>query len=155
MKIKRLALIAALAVALAGVGAAQSWYMSQAFLATGVSCGTSASVVNGTDFGSAAVRVSFIGQPSIGALTVTFTRAAGSSTATVDFYFQVSYDGGTTYSDYIEPFSVETGHAAISGTTVRVTKPILLYGVSHIRLYKITNNDGSNALTVCNAAISM
>jgi hypothetical protein len=139
---------------LAVLASGQSWWKSEAFLATAVNCNASATVTNGVDFTSATVRASYIGRPSVGAISVTFTRAAGSATLTVDFYFQASYDNGTTWADYIESFSVETGHAVLSGTTVKVTKPINLYGVSHLRLSKIVNNDTANNLTACNATFS-
>ena len=90
---------------------------------------------------------------------MTFTRSAG-STSTVDFYFQVSYDNGTTFSDYHDPvsdadyISIATNHAVISGNIVRVTRIISIAGISHIKLAKITNNDASNALTLCNATVS-
>jgi hypothetical protein len=91
---------------------------------------------------------------------MTFTRAAGSATLTVDYYFQVSYDGGTTWADFHDPIadadylSVIAGHAVISGTTVRVSRIIPLNGVSHIRFSKVINNDTANALTAVNATIS-
>ena len=159
MKIKQAVLTAILALFVVGVCGAQSWWTSQAFLATGVSCGTSASVVNDTDFASGLVRISYIGRPATAALTVTFTRVTGSS-LTVEFYFQVSYDGGTTWSDFHDPvsdadyFSVATNHAAVTGNVVRVTRVTNLSGISHIRLSKITNNDTAVALTACNATVS-
>lgn len=160
MNIRRIVLAGILILALVGIGGAQSWWTSQDFLATGVSCGTSASVVNQTGFGSATVRVSYIGRPSTATLTMTFTRAAGSATLTADFYFQVSYDNGTTWADFHDAvsdadyLSIITGHAVVSGTTVRVSRIISIAGISHIRLAKITNNDSANALTLCNATVS-
>jgi hypothetical protein len=88
-----------------------------------------------------------------GLLTVTFTRAAGSA-STVDFYFQISYDRGTTWADFIQTIEVATNHSVISGTTVRVSEPIDLRGISHIRWSKVTNNDVANALTAVNVTIS-
>jgi hypothetical protein len=159
MKIKGIVLATILVLAVAVTGGAQSWWATQNFLASGVACGTSTTITNGTNFGSGAIRVSYLGRPSTVALTVTFTRVTGSA-STVEFYFQVSYDNGTTYSDFHDPvsdadyFSVATNHAAVTGNVVRVTRITSLAGVSHIRLHKIVNNDSSVALTACNASVS-
>jgi hypothetical protein len=118
-----------------------------------------ATKVNVTDFTSASVKVSEEKGARMALLTMTFTRAAGSA-STVDFYFQVSYDGGTTWADFNDPIadaeyhSLATNHAVLSGTTVRVSRIIHLAGVSHIRLAKVVNGDGGNNLTAVNATLS-
>jgi hypothetical protein len=129
---------------------------NKAFLATAVACNASTTLVNGVGFTS----LERTGFGSAALLTLTFARAVGSASLAVDFYFQVSYDGGTTWSDFHDAvsdaayFSVLTGHAVVTGTTVRVSRTIILSGVSHIRLSQIVNNDTVNNLTACNATIS-
>ena len=92
-------------------------------------------------------------------ITVTFARAAGSASK-VSFYFQVTYDAGITWTDFVEPISglecieVATNHGIINGTTVRVTQAFFVPMVNRIRLAKIVNGDGSNALTAINATLS-
>lgn len=128
------------------------------FIATAISMTASKTAVNGTDFTSKALPAQI--EPW-SLLTITFTRAAGSA-STVTFTFQVSYDGGTTWANFIDPltgletyFAIATNHAVISGTTVAVSKPIRLSGVTHIRLQSIVNADSSNALTLVNATLSV
>jgi hypothetical protein len=122
------------------------------FLDTGIALNAGITKVNGTDFNSLE-RKAFAGK-STGLITMTFTRAAGSG-STVDFYFQVSFDGGTTWADYIESIGIATNHSVISGTMVTVSKPINLGGISHIRWSKVVNNDVSNNLTAVNATLSI
>ena len=132
---------------------------TQAFTAA-FSLAASGTATNGTEFTSAEVKVSEERGAKIALLTLTFTRAAGSATLTVDYYFQVSYDGGTTWADFHDPIadadylSVIAGHAVLSGTTVRVSRIIPLNGVSHIRFSKVINNDTVNNLTAVNAILS-
>ncbi len=153
MNIKRMAVAVALILALAGMANAQSWWKSEAFMAAGVSCGAGATIVNQTGFGSGIVRVSYTGRPSVGCITVTFTRTTGTASL-VDFEFQASYDNGTTWTTaaYVT-VSVAT-NALASSNVVYYSVPVYVYGVSHLRLSRIVNNDGSTALTVCNAYFS-
>lgn len=132
----------------------QSWSRSDYFMASGVSCGAGATLVNQTGFASLIIRASYPGMPSTGALTITFTRTTGTS-ATVDFEFQASYDNGVTWttSAYVT-VSIPTNSLAASDV-VRYTAPINVYGVSHLRLSRIVNNDGATALTACNATFSL
>jgi hypothetical protein len=152
---KKTILILAL-IAFAVLPMRATYNYNKAFLVTAVNCAASTTVVNGTEFTSATQG----GFGNAGLLTLTFTRAAGSATLAVDFYFQVSYDNGTTWADLHDAvsdadyLSVLTGHAVVTGTTVRVSRTIILNGVSHIRLSKIVNNDSGNNLTACNATIS-
>jgi hypothetical protein len=121
----------------------------QIFLDTAVAVNAGATADNGAEFTSKERPV----PAAHGLLVVTFTRAAG-STATVDFYIQVSFDGGDTWSTPGDfgTFSVPTNTKAVSNV-VRTAKLIYLYGVSHVRLWEIHNNDSEN-LTACNAGIS-
>jgi hypothetical protein len=140
-------------LALVALPAASDFNHNGKFVATDIATiAAGATAVNVSNFTASEIKV-----PMNQALvTIYFTITTGSATLTVDFYFQVSYDGGTTWADYVEYFSVESGHAAITGTTVRVAKPITLIGVSHIRLSKIVNNDVTSGhdLTAVNAVIS-
>lgn len=88
-------------------------------------------------------------------LTCIFTPA-GTSTSTVDFYFQVSYDGGTTWAalDDGALFEIQTDVPAITGSIVRVYGPVNVRGASHIRWSKVDNNDAVNALTLVNVILS-
>jgi len=133
-----------------------SWQNNRPFLAAGVSCGVSTTLVNGTGFTSNELAITLAGYDVInnGLLNITFTAAAGSA-LTVDFEFQVSYDGGTTWTTaYYVRIQTPTNETAVTNV-VRVSKPIYLYGISHIRLYRIVNNDDANNLTVCNASMSL
>jgi len=143
---KKLFLICLLVLAVSASGAQ---YYNANFLDTAVAVNAGITSVNGTDFASKERPTS----NNAGLITITFTRAAGSA-STVNFYFQVSFDGGTTWSDYIESISIETQHSVISGTTVRVSKPVNLWGISYMRLSKIVNGDTANNLTAVNATIS-
>lgn len=133
----------------------QSWAFTKDFLDTAEDVGTNTVAENGAgnEFISNEVWVSRRGYGSIALITCEFTRAAGSS-STVDFYFQVSYDDGTTWSDY-DKVEIPTNTTVISGTTVRVSYVFHTSGASHWRLSVIDNNDASNALTACNASISV
>lgn len=130
-----------------------AWSKKIDFLSTAVSCGISTTLVNATGFNSAEINATFPPPFAIAALTVIFTRTTGTA-AEVDFEFQVSYDGGTTWSTaYYVKISVPTNETAVSNV-VRVTKEVQFYGISHVRLYRIVNNDGATALTACNATLS-
>jgi hypothetical protein len=155
---KTILILALVVLAAIPIGAAYNY--SKLFITAGVSCNASSTVNNdGKDFTS--INVGPIpNDVNTALLTLTFTRATGSATLAVDFYFQVSYDNGTTWADLHDAvsdadyLSVLTGHAVVTGTTVRVSRTIILNGVSHIRLSKIVNNDSGNNLTACNATIS-
>ena len=132
----------------------QSYHEHENFLVSATSVNAGATAVNGTNFTSRNVRVSRLGYGSVAAITVTFTRSAGSS-STVDFEFQVSFDNGTTWSTaYYVRIQVATNETAASNV-VRKTTEINFYGISHVRLYRIVNNDGANNLTACNATLSI
>ena len=128
---------------------------STTFLATPVSCGTSAAVVNGTGFTSKVAHVSSLmnAQP-VGIITVTFTRTTGTASE-VDFEFQASSDEGTTWTTpYFVKVSIATNETAVSDIVV-AKRLIYLYGITSLRLYRINNNDGSTALTLCNATFTV
>lgn len=150
--IKRITLTAFLIFVLAVV-ATPEYKVGFSFLGTAVDVGTSTTATNQTNFVSGNEWVSFPGYGNTAAITITFTRAAG-SVSLVDFSFQVSNDGGTTYSTLaFVTISAATNTAAVSNA-VRVTQLVNIHGISHMRLYQIVNNDGVNAITDCNATIS-
>ena len=122
------------------------------FLATAVDVNASATKVNGTDFTSLELDV----RPLCGngLISVTFTRAAGGADE-LEFYFQVSNDGGVTWStiEYLK-IGYPTNSEAVSNV-VRGAKPIVLDAITHIRLWKIINGDAANNCTACNAKLSL
>ena len=114
---------------------------------------------NGTDFDSKEMLVYDV--PIIG-VTVIFSRAAGSA-STVDFAFEVCYDGGSngppvtgahwaTFKN--TDIKVATNTVAVTGTTVRVFYEISVYGASHFRVKSIKNNDAVNNITAVNVVVS-
>lgn len=129
-----------------------SYYKHTDFLETAEDVNAGATATNGSEFTSEHIPLEGAQR---GAITITFTRAAG-STSTVDFEFEVSYDGGVNWSTYEgAKLSEPTNKTPKSGTTVEVSYQFNFYGISHIRLWKITNNDGANNLTSCNARLSI
>lgn len=101
------------------------------------------------------IRVNELGSQPYALVVVTFTRSAGSDTLTVDFDFQASYDGGTTWTTaYFVRIDPKTNETADSNV-VRYPELINPHGVTHLRLHRIDNNDDSNNLTACNAMISI
>ena len=132
----------------------QSYITNAAFLGTAVSCSAGNTLTNGTDFTSVPVRVSHSGYGSVVAITVTFTRTTGTS-STVDFEFQASYNNNTTWSTaYFVRIQVVTNETASSNVVIKTTL-VNVHGISHLRLYRIVNNDGSTDLTACNATMSI
>lgn len=144
------AIIATLILMLPAKASAQIY--SKDFLATATTLAAGESKVNGV--GITSVEVLIANRGTQGALTVTFTRAAGAAT-TVDFYFEVSVNG-TDWSTFEgSTITIATNHAAVSGTTVRASYIVELGGLSHIRLQKVVNGDPANALTAVNCKISL
>jgi hypothetical protein len=142
---KKSILIGLLALALSLFGGPMN------FLDTAVDCAAGATIVNGAAFTSREILIS----SSVAGLAVTFTRMAGSS-STVDFYFQTSNDNGLTWTTgYFHKVSVATNEAAVANVVRYADRePPLFNGVSHIRLWKIVNNDLVNDLASCNASVS-
>jgi hypothetical protein len=148
-------------IALLALPLAADRTFSESFTTATFNLAAGATAWRATNFTSAGIKVSGEYAARMALLILEFTRTSGSS-STVDFYFQVSYDGGTTWADFKEPvldaeyFSIATEHAAMAGTTytVRVSQIIHLAGVDHIRLAKVVNGDSSNALTSVKATLS-
>ena len=119
------------------------------FLGTPVSVVAGATSQNGTDFTSEHIAPLLV----MGTITVNFTRTAGSSSL-VYFEFQASADNGESWSTaYYLRIEIPTNETAASNA-VQIIKLVNFYGISHIRLYRIVNNDASNNLTACNASLS-
>jgi len=156
-KIKSILIVAILALTMLVTA---SYGETTNFLSTATALTAADTHTNGTDFTSASLEMSNV---STMLMTVTFTRAAGSASK-VSFYFQVSCDSGATWTDFVEPISgsecieVATNHGVISGTTVCVSQVFMFPGVLHVtsrvRLSKVVNADGANALTAVNASLS-
>jgi hypothetical protein len=156
-KFAMLFLVALLALPLAG----DRTYSESFTTETSFNLAASGTALRATNFTSPGIKVSKEVGARMALFTMEFARSAGSS-STVDFYLQVSYDDGVTWSDFVDPvssaeyFSVATEHAVMAATTttVRVSYIIHLAGVDHIRLSKVVNGDSSNALTAVKATLS-
>ena len=133
------------------------WISSADFLSTAEDVNASATAVNGTAFDTKEVNIKYPSYVNpVGAITVTFTTDGSGTSDEIDFEFQVSYDDATTWSTaYYVKISVATNKTADASDVVRVTKAVNFYGISHVRLYRIVNNDSANNLTDCNATISL
>jgi len=120
------------------------------FLVTAVNVNASTTVA----VASSSIWVSRPGFSGVVALICTFTRSAG-STSTLDFYFQASHDGGTTWENYDgATIEIPTNQAVYSGNIVREVYFIYVYGLTHLRARQIVNNDGANNVTACNVTLS-
>lgn len=156
---KRIFLAIFLCLALAGVMSPQSWVYDEDCIATAVATITTGDNANMTDdFTTVPVKVSRrTGGKHVGivSITVTFTGDGSMDGADIDFHFQASYDNGNTYTtaDYwiVE---VESDTDADDDEIVIYTEPVLVFGVSHLRLWKVVNNDAANSITDVNATIS-
>lgn len=136
----------------------QSWVYNEDCIATAVATITTGDNANMTDdFTTVPIKVSrrdggnLIG---IVAITITFTGDGSMDGADIDFYFQASYDNGTTYTstDYwIVSRASDTDHVS---NVVIYTEMVPVWGVSHLRLWKVVNNDAANSITDVNASIS-
>ena len=73
----------------------------------------------------------------------------------IDFYFQASSDNGTTYDTtafWVVSIESDTDHV---DNVVRYTDFIVpVWGISHLRLWKVVNNDATSSITNVNATIS-
>lgn len=124
--------------------------MYEDFLVTAVDVTAGATVATA----SSSIWVSRPGYSGVIALICTFTRAAG-STSTLDFYFQASHDGGTTWENYDDiTIEIPTNQTVYSGNIVREVYLVYAYGLTHLRLRQIVNNDGANNVTACNVTLS-
>ena len=136
-----------------------TWNRSDALLDGTLGVLATATATNGAEFDSEEVIV--YDTPFIG-VTAMYNRAAGSA-LTVDFVFEVCYDGGSdgpaltaahwaTFNGTDIKIATET--AAVTGTTVRVFYEIAVYGASHFRWKSVKNNDTANNITAVNVVVS-
>jgi len=153
--LKKIFLVLGLCLILSLPASAQSYEWRQACIGTSIATiAASGTATNGSEFTAIPILVSRPLGSSVVAITITFTGDGSMSGADIDFYFQASYDGGTTYSTD-EFVIVDIGSNAASATNVvRHTELVNVYGISHLRLWKVVNNDSSNTITTVNATIS-
>jgi len=124
-----------------------------AFLATAITVAADTVEVVGTGIATHSLP---LGSQEIIGITCVFTPA-GAAASTVDFYFEVSYDGGTTWASLSKKAIAEipTNQAVVTGgSVVRVFYQVIVYGASHIRWSSVDNNDAVNALSGVNVYLS-
>jgi len=124
-----------------------------AFLATAIAVAADTVEVVGTGIATHSLP---LGSQEIIGITCEFIPA-GASASTVDFYFEVSYDGGTTWASLSKNAIAEipTEQAVVTGeSAVRVFYEVNVYGASHIRWSSVDNNDAVNALSGVNVYLS-
>jgi hypothetical protein len=156
--VKKVLIFGLVLIFLSTVLLADKKYGHKAFLASAISVNATVTKVNVTDFTSLELTTMNPQVRDIAAIIVTFTRAAGTS-STVDFKFEASYDGGTTWALLFDAtgektFSVATNTVVISGTTVAVLFQINTGGVTNLRLRSVYNSDATNNITAVNATLS-
>lgn len=123
------------------------------FLGTALaSLAASTTAVNGTDFTSTNVKCMEVGGEGVGAIMITFTRAAGDG-GDVEFQFQGSWDDGDTWTTVYFVRVYEASDAEAVSNAVRKVEQVNLYGLTHLRLFQIVNGDAANALTALNASL--
>jgi len=141
--------------ALCLIASPQSYQTHIAFLTSGINVNLSTAAVNGTDFASEPVWISRPGCGNEVAITVTFTTDGSGTSSTVDFEFQASYDGGSSWTTaYHTILQVPTNETAVSNV-VRKVFLVNVHGLWGLRLYRINNTDAANNLTACNATVSL
>lgn len=156
---KRYILIFALILVIPMSGNVRKWdsfLLNSVGAVTAVDIAASATATNGTEFTSDEIAIQHSAKVII---SVTFTRAAGSS-STVDFEIEISTDHKNSWSLYrggsANPMiQTATNTPVVSGTTVNMAYQINAVGISHFRIKDIENTDSSNAITAVQVQISM
>ena len=135
---------------IAGMLAFGAWRKTYSFTATPLVCVDGNTIVNGTDFYSDEINIKKpADMPNVAALTIEFIPENNADTATLDFDFDVcSQDKPGNWSLFREGFttrliSIPLNTPAAAGT-IRVTLPLNVVGISHIRLREIENNSAAN-----------
>lgn len=120
------------------------------FLATAeASIAAAATATNGSEFTSRTEPT----DPEKVCITCIFTTAGGDG-GEVLFSFQASFDGGTTYtSNAFKAIGIPSDEDNASNV-VRHAELVDVSGISHLRLWKVTNGDAATAITSVNATIS-
>jgi len=129
------------------------WTGKTAFLATAITVAADTVEVVGTGIATHSLP---LGSQEIIGITCVFIPA-GAAADTVDFYFEVSYDGGTTWASLSKDAiaKIPTNQAVVTGeSAVRVFYQVNVYGASHIRWSSVDNNDAVNALSGVNVYLS-
>ena len=87
------------------------------------------------------------------AITIEFTIATANGDD-IDFYFQASFDGGATWST--DEFVIVdcASDIATVASPAKHTELVNVYGISHLRLWKVVNGDAVTAITAVNATMS-
>ena len=136
----------------------QSWVYNEDCIATAVATITTGDNANMTDdFTTVPIKVSRRdggGLIGIVAITITFTGDGTMDGNDIDFYFQASYDNGTTYTTteyWVVGIESDADHV---DNVVIYTEPVLVWGISHLRLWKVVNNDATSSVTDVNASVS-
>ena len=121
------------------------------FLATAVSSiAKTVTATNGTDFTSRELGV----PTDMATLTIVFTGEDGMDGSDVDFYFQASYDGGSRWTTNEEFIKISKATYDTTPYLVRHSQVDWYQGISHIRLWKVTNGDTGKSITAVNATLS-
>ena len=124
---------------------------TKTFLDTAVSCDADDTLVNGTDFDSNEIKIAK--GVFLAVFEVTFTRDTGTASDVV-FYFQASRDNAVSWStSYVIYIDVDTNEEAVDDV-VRYYWIDFVQPYSHIRLWKIDNEDDSTDLTLCNVKVN-
>ena len=99
------------------------------FLGTALaSLAKSSTATNGTEFTSTNVKCMEVGGEGVGAILITFTRAAGDGEE-VQFLFQGSWDGGVTYTSvYFVRVYVASDADADSNVVKKVEQDLIPVG---------------------------
>ena len=148
---KKLILIAILALAFITMPVSSSWERRTVFLAAVIAVDDNDEAANGTDFTCVPVNIAGINRP--GALTVWFEPDTPAAVE-IEFEFAVSYDGIVfSTDDSIYEIAVPTNSRSVDGI-VRTTWPFPFNGVKLIRLERVVVNDGAGDCADINAAIS-
>jgi len=121
------------------------------FIATAIATiTTGATATNGSEFTSRELPV----RTQMATITVTFTHAGAGDGANVDFYFQASYDNGSTWTTNEFILTQVASNIAPAAAGARIYSAVDWFqGISHIRLWKVTNNDAAS-ITLVNATLS-
>jgi hypothetical protein len=121
------------------------------FIATAIATiTTGATATNGSEFTSVAIPV----DSDMAALAITFTHAGAGDGSNIDYYFQASYDGGTTWTTNEFILIQKASNMAPAAAGARVHAQVDWYqGISHLRLWKVVNNDAAS-ITAVNATLS-
>jgi len=128
----------------------------ETFIAADIaSLAASSTATNGSEFTAVAINCTWPPQRAsmtTALIVIDFTGDGSMDGADVDFYFQVSYDGGTTWTTdevVIIDCPSDTDHS--SNTVIHAE--LINIKWSHIRLWKVVNGDAANGLTLINAYI--